>query len=297
MLLRRSNFISHMNRFAYYKYRLWQLYSFPYYAFLSYNPVQLRLNRKNIAFYERTKKSLDDFRKELIGKLEKDGIATTHIDKLLPEGIFGEMLLLSRGLIARNLSNHAKKVFLMEFLAGDFLSEEKNKNGAFARFAYSPAIRAVVNEYFRMYSRMIFLNGNLAVPVGPGEAPMGSQRWHRDPGIYRICKVFLYLNDVDEGTGPFTYIAGSQPGGRWQKLASHRFFGHGSYYPKDGKVEEDIKKLGVPPEDLRLNTGKAGTIIFCNTMGVHKGGYATKGERIMITAFYKIDRGIKHDND
>ena len=33
--------------------------------------------------------------------------------------------------------------------------------------------------------------------------------------------------------------------------------------------------------------GKAGTMIFCDTAGIHRGGYATKNERIMFTAGYR----------
>jgi hypothetical protein len=124
-----------------------------------------------------------------------------------------------------------------------------------------------------------------AAPVGAA-APISSQRWHRDPGVGRICKAFLYLTDVDEKSGPFTYFAGSQPGGQLQRLLPHRFFGKGSYYPPDGAVEGLLKKHGAQ-DRVRVNTGPAGMVIFCNTMGLHKGGYATERRRIMITSFYK----------
>jgi hypothetical protein len=32
--------------------------------------------------------------------------------------------------------------------------------------------------------------------------------------------------------------------------------------------------------------GKAGTVIFCDTAGLHKGGLSYSGERIMATGFY-----------
>ena len=283
-----------MNKLKFYKYRLWQLYHFPYYAFLSNRFVQSYLNRKNIGLYKKNKNNLDALQNEIVEKLEKDGIAVTHIDKLIPEGgVFEPMLEESRELIAKSLSAHGKKVFLREFLTRDFLLDETSRESSFGVFALHNRVMEIVNGYFQMYSKLVFLIGNLAVPVPAGEVPSDSQRWHRDPGFYKICKVFLYLNDVDKETGPFTYLAGSQPGGRWGRAAPHRFFGKGSYYPPDGKVESEIKKIGVPSEDLKICTGEAGTVIFCDTMGLHKGGYATKKERVMTTAFYKLDKNIK----
>ena len=96
-----------MNKLKFYKYRLWQLYHFPYYAFLSNRSVQLYLNRKNTELYKKNKSDLNDLQKELVEKLKKDGIAVTHIDKLTPEGgVFEPMLKESRELIAKSLSLH-----------------------------------------------------------------------------------------------------------------------------------------------------------------------------------------------
>ena len=39
-----------------------------------------------------------------------------------------------------------------------------------------------------------------------------SQRWHRDFDDSHLLKVFLYLVDVDEQTGPFEFVAGSARG-------------------------------------------------------------------------------------
>ena len=42
----------------------------------------------------------------------------------------------------------------------------------------------------------------------------------------------------------------------------------------------------IPPEAIKTFTGKAGTMIFCDTSGLHQGGYATGKERIMSTFGY-----------
>ena len=92
-----------------------------------------------------------------------------------------------------------------------------------------------------------------------------------------MCKFFIYLNDVDETSGPFTYVKGSNLGGRWRNVYPQRP-PMGSY-PLAGAVDAVVSAT-----DVRPCTGKAGTVIFADTSGLHKGGYATAKERIMFMA-------------
>ena len=112
-----------------------------------------------------------------------------------------------------------------------------------------------------------------------GAAPIDSQRWHRDPEDKIVVKMFLYLNDVDEKTGPFMYVRGSHHLGKYKNLFPTA--PPAGSYPPLGSVEEKISK-----GDINIKTGRAGTIIFCETSGLHKGGYATEKERLMFTAIY-----------
>jgi hypothetical protein len=90
--------------------------------------------------------------------------------------------------------------------------------------------------------------------------------------------VFLYLSDVnDVGAGPFTYLRGSQQGGPYRKHYPQKF-PQGSY-PPAGAVE----KL-ADPKDILTCLGRAGTIIFADTSGLHKGGFSTTTARLMYTA-------------
>ena len=42
-----------------------------------------------------------------------------------------------------------------------------------------------------------------------GERAAGVQRFHRDPDDWRFLKLFVYLTDVDAGSGPHEFVAGS----------------------------------------------------------------------------------------
>jgi hypothetical protein len=60
----------------------------------------------------------------------------------------------------------------------------------------------------------------------------------------------------------------------------------GLNYPPEGAVESRF-----PPEQRRVCTGKAGTLVFCDTTGFHKGGHATGKGRYLFNAVYTTNAG------
>ena len=142
--------------------------------------------------------------------------------------------------------------------------------------AASPRMLDVVNTYLEMWTRLLYVDQWYTVPVMTDEdARISSQRWHRDYNDQHLIKVFIYMNDVDEGSGPFEYVPGSARGGPYADEWPWTPFG-GDLYPPQ---EEFDKK--IPAEAVRTLTGPAGSMIFCNTSGFHRGGFATKRPRIM----------------
>jgi hypothetical protein len=130
-----------------------------------------------------------------------------------------------------------------------------------------------------MWRKLKYMTLNETIPVGD-EAPQHSQKWHRDPEEKRQMKTFIYLNDVDSETGPFTYVKRSQFGSPIYGNLFPQELPLG-VYPPDGAVEK-----AVAAEDIISATGKAGTLIFCDTAGLHRGGYAKSKSRMMFTGFY-----------
>jgi ectoine hydroxylase-related dioxygenase (phytanoyl-CoA dioxygenase family) len=129
-----------------------------------------------------------------------------------------------------------------------------------------------------MWTKLVYYDLALTLPVGES-APVQSQRWHRDPEEKKICKVFIYLNDVDENTGPFTFVLGSQYGGKYGHLFPQKT-------PEGSYPNEEILLKKIDPRDIKLMTAPKGTVIFCDTSGLHRGGYAKTKERLMFTAFF-----------
>jgi len=252
----------------------------PYYFWITRDAVWQKNNRTLLESYQKHGAQFTELQKKILNGLETEGIYITHIDELIPGTNFlHEMQALSETLI--NPEGKGKK---KEFL--NYFYEEKNAkdlNAPFLRFALSEPVLETVSAYLKMFARLRFFSTNITRPVDAGSDAAGSQRWHRDPGIKRICKVFFYVNDVlDISAGPFVYVKGSQPGGKYGHLFKQILFGMEGYYPPEGAVERAVDSADITP-----CTGRAGTIIFCNTTGLHKGGYSTAKERIMFTAFYK----------
>jgi hypothetical protein len=136
----------------------------------------------------------------------------------------------------------------------------------------------IVNAYLRMWSKLIYTDVWHTIPV-PTDQRIGSQGWHRDPEDGRMIKVYLYFADVDQSAGPMEYVVGSSRGGpyedlwAWQAQATqaHR-------YPKAGELE-----ARVPAADRVSCVGSAGTCIFCDTSGLHRGGISSGSPRILAT--------------
>jgi hypothetical protein len=105
-----------------------------------------------------------------------------------------------------------------------------------------------------------------------------SQLWHRDPEDLKIIKVFIYLVDVDESCGPFTFIPDTHPFGRVAGKAAH--------YEKKKRVLDDQLAEVYPKETWKSCMGPAHTMIMADTVGYHRGGKPSVGQRILLTFTY-----------
>jgi hypothetical protein len=137
----------------------------------------------------------------------------------------------------------------------------------------------VANAYLRMWSKLSYVDLWYTVPQPEESERVASQLWHFDFDDKHLLKAFLYLEDVDAGTGPFEYVAGSQPGGQYHEVRPWK--------PMDyGRVPEEEVKAKVPESAVRTFTAQRGTLIFCNTSGLHRGGFAKSNPRVLATATY-----------
>ncbi len=233
-----------------------------------------------------------------IAALRERGIAVVPISELFPPQVFDELKRCAeeRWRVLGPEENFeqrrkraggvmTKNLFLVDLWgpstsSGPAAPHVLDLEHPFIRFSLSEPVLTIVNGYLGMLAKFREFFLQATIPTPPDLSPYASQRWHADPDDRRMVKVFLYLSDVDGSAGPFTYIERSHSRGKWRKLFPHA--------PKVKSRHPDPAFIArtIPPEDIFLATGRAGTIIFCDTSGVHRGGYATTCHRIMYTSVY-----------
>ncbi len=265
-------------------------------------PIWYRLlNRESRMAWSRYPYVPDALAQRIIQSLRADGIALAHISEFAEgENAFARMQEYvssrlrdpkvsaeadrRRGLIAQRLKNPSGKgagKYFKDFWVDLLELDEKGnslfaKGNPFLRFLLHDRVLGPVASYLGMAPKLnsFHLRSTLLVPAGSREYL--SQRWHRDPEDKKMMKVFIYMTDVLEpGAGPFVYVRGSHLGGKWRGIFPQR--PPAGSYPPAGEVE----RL-VPESDIQTNLAKAGTLIFCDTSGLHRGGYSTTKNRVMF---------------
>lgn len=99
-----------------------------------------------------------------------------------------------------------------------------------------------------------------------------SRLWHIDVEDRKILKIIVYLNDVDENSGPFQYIP--------QSLNST--VAHSLRY-KHGYIQEKRLQNVLSPSFWKSCTGSAGTVVFAATSKVfHRGKIPIDQDRFTI---------------
>lgn len=246
-------------------------------------------NRKGRLLYRSSKRQINPVQQKILDDLNRDGIAITHVDdlfsdrsvyKALEEYVNQQETSRKQEIDeARSRSDEVsvKKDFLLQLL-GD--KPSLNVNDVNVKFALQEEILDVVNAYFGSLTKLKFFNIWHTFVTRSG--PKRSMLWHKDPEDKWIIKVFLYLSDVGEEAGPFVYAPGTHPKGLVKKKPEwFKEVGRGA----ERSTDEQMEKV-VSSEKWIKACGKKGTLIFADTKGYHKGGFASKNERIMYNCLF-----------
>ena len=237
----------------------------------------LWLNRRARALFCTHHLSLSETHKAIVASLKKDGIAFADLSSLFGRNVLSELVRHAEALESRASVNRKKSFLMNLFEEEPLLAPDDN---IFMKLSLASPVVRIANAYLGMFSRFYFCSLNITTPVGDNANAVASQKWHRDPEERTIIKMFIYLSDVDEESGPFTYIKGSQRGGRYGALFPQK--PPRSSYPEESEVLARVRE-----EDIFQCVGKAGSVIFADTAGLHRGGFAKSKKRIMFTAgFY-----------
>ena len=141
------------------------------------------------------------------------------------------------------------------------------------RLGAAPEFLGIVNTYRGRLMRLNDLDNWYTIPDASAADRVASQRWHRDGWEDHIVKVFTYFSDVDEEAGPFEYVRSSATGGRYGTLWP---FEEREVYPDQEEFDR-----AIPQADRLTLTGTPGSIVFCDTSGFHRGGFARTKPRVL----------------
>ena len=234
---------------------------------------RLLLNAGPVRRYRRRPALLGEESARVWGELRARGIARSSVIELLGnERPYRRLQDQAAELRSRDdLVRDPAKPFLTELFGS---SPEISPTDPLLELALHPQVRGVAEAYAAMELRVTDVNVWVNTPVDG--APTQSQRWHRDlPEDDDIVKCFVYLSDVPEGAGPLHYVAGTNTRqGRKAKLPAE-FDGIGY------RLSDDDVARHFGAEQVVSGQGRAGTLVFADTRGIHRGGFARDQERVV----------------
>ena len=257
---------------------------------------RLLANRASRRMYAQAPPELDETQQTVLDRLHEDGYATLPLSDLLADQtVWNELDANATTFIADTeaelareqaggesaLRRRAGKEFVVRKYAWGV---QLGLDDPWLRLGTNPRLLDVANAYLGMWSKLEYVDV-WYTPPATAEQRRSSQRWHRDFNDRHLLKAFVYLVDVDADTGPFEYVPRSAPGGELERLWPWRPLGDN--YPPEGELEDRIDGRAV------TFTAPKGTIIFCNTSGFHRGGFAKTKPRVLATFTWDSPASLK----
>lgn len=246
---------------------------------------QLLSNPPSRKRFESHPPDLDHIQRETVERLRTEGLCVVPFTKLFSEELWQELADDAAG-FTREMESQVSDGSDPEAIGSEkkpfgrrSAREALTLDGPWLRLGASSRMLDIVNSYLRLWAKLTYGDQWYSPPRGSEADRVGSMRWHRDFNDKHLVKVFIYLCDVDEGTGPLEYVPGSARQGPyvdewpWRPLSEH--------YPSQEELGDRI-----PESAMRTLTGPTGSIIFCNTSGFHRGGYVTEKPRDMWVFHY-----------
>jgi hypothetical protein len=100
-----------------------------------------------------------------------------------------------------------------------------------------------------------------------------TQQYHRDVDDWRFIKLFIYLSDVDDDSGPHQYVKGSHR--RQSRLRATPY-----------TVKDIDQSYGV--DKIETVTGPRGTTFVADTFGIHCGVPPREKPRLILQVQYSV---------
>ena len=229
--------------------------------------------------------NLSQIEQKIVDDLSNNGISIVHFDDLFPDLDFNKIKQLSEDELSKSdnadLIAQAKKGLSEgrgKFYNVQFWNQKENlDNNDLTDILLNESVIKIASTYLRSICKLYYIDLWYNIPT-EGESIL-SQNWHRDPDDRNCVKVFLYLNDVDVDMGSLSYIPKSPYGNKYGKVFPRGPPNQKSSPPKDVDAKFDGQQITLP--------GPAGTLVFVDTTGLHKGAHSKTKPRYVLNACFR----------
>jgi hypothetical protein len=116
------------------------------------------------------------------------------------------------------------------------------------------------------------------------------QTLHRDKDCFRFCKLFIYLSDVDEDSGPHVFLPNSHHPVRFEQIYRQSTLDTRNplQFFVGGQRDSAHYLEKVFTGQFEHFTGAAGSAFLVNTYGLHKGEPPRTKNRLLFQVLYTL---------
>jgi hypothetical protein len=197
-----------------------------------------------------------------------------------------DQLLAMRSFFSENLCADPYRAELGKFIApGDappqthvafFPNETVIRAPHALEIANDARVLGIVSGFLGAKPTISYMTAWWSMPHADGKAEQ-AENFHRDVDDIRFVKLFCYLTDVDETSGPHMFVPGSQNIDRLTRIRRY----------EDSEIAE-----AFGANSFSTFIGKAGTAFLENTYGFHRGIPPTKKPRLLFQVLYSLRNSI-----
>ena len=141
--------------------------------------------------------------------------------------------------------------------------------GAIKKFIES--LQPIASAYLKQQAVLTDITLHSAIPTETERE--GSSHWHRDRGDFQFFRAFLYVDTIDNQGATVSYIPFSQRFGKYHS----KFF--------NPRCTGSVITSGMNLPSVTV-TGKSGTVLFCDTGGIHANNNARSGRSLKLLIVY-----------
>ncbi len=162
----------------------------------------------------------------------------------------------------------------------------------FCRAAHAPSLLRIAEAYLGAPPTVSTLTDWWSFPSTAMRG--GMQNFHHDRDDFRLLKVFTYLTDATETTGPHEFIQETHSFNALMSFMSRGAALTGQqqkefvqWMEQHRKADDDVHKY-FPKENILTITGNRGATFFEDTRGLHRGLPPVTGPRLAFEICYTM---------